>query len=143
MDNHGSQRTATILKMYEQLGMLPIFTSANCTDCISPVDHHVGRYIQNHMGSSYREAVEKNPEVWIASSSSEELDDPSCRSAMSRRILMAKWLSAAWHELTENHAGMIETAFVETGFKIAKDGSEDHLIQIQGWSRSETYSYRT
>ena len=64
--------------------MVPIFTAANCTDCISPGDHHVGRYIQTHMGRSYRQAVENNPDIWIASSAAEELEDPSCRCAKAR-----------------------------------------------------------
>jgi hypothetical protein len=46
MDNHSAQRTPYMLDLYTQLGLVPLFTSADCTDCISPVDHHVGRYIQ-------------------------------------------------------------------------------------------------
>ena len=46
MDNHGAQRTPLMLALYKELGLVPVFTSANCTDCISPVDHHVGRFIQ-------------------------------------------------------------------------------------------------
>jgi len=57
-------------------------------------------------------------------------------------MLMAQWLSDAWTDLTTNHANMINSAFVKTGFKIAKDGSEDGLIDIQGWSALERYSYR-
>ena len=94
------------------------------------------------MGRSYRAAVEKNPEIWIASSASEELDDAQSHSAKARRMLMAQWLSEAWTDLTTLHPNMIDAAFVKTGFKIAKDGSEDHLIDIQGWSAPERYTYR-
>jgi hypothetical protein len=142
MDNHSAQRTPAMLALYTELGMIPVFTAANCTDCISPVDHHIGRYIQTHMGRSYAKAVENNPEIWIASAEEQELDDPACRGAMARRMLMAQWLSAAWTELTTKHAHMIDSAFVKTGFLVAKDGSEDHLIDIQGWSAQEAYSYR-
>lgn len=142
MDNHVSQRTPKMLSLYSDLGMVPVFTAANCTDCISPVDHHIGRYIQSHMGNSYRTAVEQSPDIWIAQSDDVEIEDTNCTSAMARRMLMAQWLSDAWVELTTNHSNMINTAFVKTGFKLAKDGSEDHLIEIQGWSDPKTYSYR-
>jgi hypothetical protein len=94
------------------------------------------------MGSSYRTAVETKPEIWIASTGDVELEDPTCRSAMARRMLMAQWLSDAWTDLTVNHPQLIESAFVKTGFKIAKDGSEDHKIEIQGWASHTPYSYR-
>jgi hypothetical protein len=94
------------------------------------------------MGRSYRAAVMSNPEIWIASNDSEDLDDAQSSSAKARRMLMAEWLSAAMTDLTTNHTNMIDSAFIKTGFKIAKDGSEDHLIEIQGWSASERYTYR-
>ena len=142
MDNHSAQRTPAMLALYTKLGLVPVFTSANCTDCISPVDHHIGRYIQQHMGRSYGNAIENNPEIWIASNVDEELEDPTCRGAKARRMLMATWLSEAWTDLTTNHSHMIDAAFIKTGFKVAKDGSEDHLIEIQGWSAPESYTYR-
>ena len=142
MDNHSAQRTPAMLALYTELGMVPVFTSANCTDCISPVDHHIGRYIQQHMGKSYRDAVETNPGIWIASNADEELEDPTCNGAKERRMLMATWLSEAWTSLTTDHEHMIGAAFVKTGFKLAKDGTEDHLIDIQGWSAPEGYTYR-
>jgi hypothetical protein len=142
MDNHSAQRTPAMLALYASLGLVPVFTAANCTDCISPVDHHIGRYIQTHMGRSYRKAVEDNPDIWIASTEEQEIADPACRGAKARRMLMAQWLSAAWTELTTDHAHMIDAAFVKTGFKVAKDGSEDHLIDIQGWSDPTPYTYR-
>jgi hypothetical protein len=95
------------------------------------------------MGRSYRRAVENDPDIWIAASGDVDLEDPACRSAMARRMLMAQWLSDAWTDLITNHAHMINAAFVKTGFKLAKDGSEDGLINIQGWSALEPYSYRS
>ena len=123
--------------------MVPVFTSANCTDCISPVDQHVGRFIQTPMGRSYRTSVEADQTVWIAGNDNNEIEDPTCSAATDRRMLMAQWLSTAWTDLTTNHSHMIESAFIKTGFKIAKDGSEDHLIDIQGWAGTQTYNYRT
>ena len=142
MDNHSAQRTPDMLELYTALGMVPLFTAANCTDCISPVDHHIGRFIQSHMGRSYRVCLEANQAIWIAGSASDEIEDPTCSAAMSRRMLMAGWLSEAWADLCTNHANMIESAFVKTGFKLAKDGSEDDKIELQGWAGQDKYTYR-
>ena len=142
MDNHGAQRTKEMLELYEALGMVPVFTSANCTDCISPVDQHIGRFIQQHMGRSYRASVESEQSIWIAGSATVEIEDPTCGAAMSRRMLMAQWLSTAWTDLITHYPHMIASAFVKTGFKVAKDGSEDSLIEIQGWAGPDAYKYR-
>ena len=143
MDNHSAQRTPNMLSLYKSLGMVPLFTAPNCTDCISPVDHHIGRQIQNYMAKCYQEEVDANPAIWIATSEEQEIEDANCKSAMNRRMLMAKWLSRAWTDLVENHSNMIDSAFVHTGFLIAKGGSEDHLIELQGWTSSEAYRFRT
>ena len=142
MDNHSAQRTPGMLELYTSLGMVPVFTAANCTDCISPVDHHIGYFIQSHMGRSYRASVEAEQDIWIAGSGSDEIEDPTCSAAMERRMLMAQWLSDAWADLCTNHSKMIETAFVKTGFKLAKDGSEDDKIELQGWAGTHKYTYR-
>ena len=95
------------------------------------------------MARSYRAAVEDNPDIWIASCAADVLDDVQSTRAKARRMLMAQWLSEAWTDLTTNHPNMIDSAFIKTGFKVAKNGSEDHLIEIQGWSVTERYMYRT
>ena len=72
-----------------------------------------------------------------------EIENPTCSAAMSRRMLMAKWLSEAWADLSTHHTHMIESAFVKTGFKLAKDGSEDNLIDLQAWAGKDKYCTRT
>ena len=143
MDNHSAQRTQDMFELYHKLGMVPLFTAANCTDCISPVDHHIGRHIQKYMARCYQEELQSRPEIWIASSEDQDLEDANWSSAMERRILMAQWLSKAWDDLTQNHSHMITKAFVDTGFLIAKDGSEDHLIDFQGWKSDIPYRFRS
>ena len=141
MDNHSAQKTDEIEALYARCNLIPLYTPSGCTDCISPVDHHVGRFIQNAMSKAYQQEILTNPEVWFAANA-EELDNPECKSAVARRILIARWLSAAWTDLTTNDKHLIESAFVQTGLLVAKDGSEDKNIQLQGWSLSEQYTYR-
>ena len=115
MDNHSAQRTPEMLDLYKQLGLYPLFTPANCTDCTSPVDHHVGVWIQNHMKASYLREVENNPGVWMAGGGDVEIEDERTAGAMQRRMLMAKWLQDAWLDLINNNHNIIRNAFVETG----------------------------
>ena len=39
MDNHGAQQTPWCRAFMEHFHIVPAFTPANCTDCVSPVDH--------------------------------------------------------------------------------------------------------
>lgn len=134
MDNYSAQKTPTIMSRYNDFGMIPLFTPAGCTDCVSPVDHHVGVHIQRHMAAAYRKEVLNNPENWIQMDTDEEVENPESGSAMARRMLMVTWLDAAWTDLIQNHKHLLSEAFVQTGFLLAKDGSEDDLIKLQGWS---------
>ena len=142
MDNYKAQISEEARVRYTQLGFVELFTPANCTDCVSPVDHHVGRFIQTHMAELYRLEIESNPHIWIVSSGDQEIEDVECRSAKARRMLLAEWFGKAWRELTTNHQELLAKAFIRTGFLLAKDGSEDGLNQIQGWNSSTPYIYR-
>ena len=97
------------------------------------------------MGKCYQAEVEQNPHIWLASDDDDHamnIDDPNCASDGARRILMAQWLSAAWADLEANHKHLIDSAFLQTGFLLAKDGSEDGLVSLQGWEGTEKYKFR-
>ena len=51
-------------------------------------------------------------------------------------------MQEAWEDLTTNHSRLLEAAFVQTGFLLALDGSEDKLIKLQGWMGQEEYKFR-
>ena len=91
---------------YARCNLIPLYTPSGCTDCSSSVDH-VGRFIQNAMSKAYQQEILTNPEVWFAANADEELDNPECKSAVARRILMARWT-----DLTTNHKHLIDSAFV-------------------------------
>ena len=52
-------------------------------------------------------------------------------SASDRRVLITKWVSEAWREVSSNR-DMIVRSFQKCGISVAIDGSEDHLICIEG-----------
>jgi hypothetical protein len=61
---------------------------------------------------------------------------------MKKRMLMAKWASEAWTELTETEHHLLRSAFVQTGFLVAKDGSENHPIELHKTNfPAGTYSF--
>ena len=55
---------------------------------------------------------------------------------------MAIWTAAAW-VLMREEKDFIRSAFVATGFLIAKDGSENNLIQVPGVSGYDFTSVAT
>lgn len=46
------------------------------------------------------------------------------------RVLMAEWTALAWHKVLKLKSEFLFKSFVSTGFCVAKDGSENHLIKI-------------
>ena len=48
-----------------------------------------------------------------------------------RRTKMAIWLAFAWDQL-QHEADFFRSAFVSTGFLVAKDGSENNLVKVKG-----------
>jgi len=101
--------------------MIVCCRGVDCTDCISPCDKHVGVHLKRIMGYFYRSALNKNKAVWRSGN----------LSSSQRRMLMAQWAAAAWTGL-QTKEGLLKSAFVSTGFLLAKDGSEDHLIHLAG-----------
>jgi UDP-N-acetylglucosamine transferase subunit ALG13 len=53
-------------------------------------------------------------------------------------MLVATWTAEAWEEVCRDHHVMIRQAFVETGFLVAKDGSENGLIKLEATRRGVT-----
>ena len=48
-----------------------------------------------------------------------------------RRIKMAQWAAYAWL-IVQQKTDYLRSAFVSTGFLVAADRSEDHLIKMTG-----------
>jgi hypothetical protein len=132
MDNHGAQLTPVCRLFYQLMGILPVFTPANCTDCVSPVDHHVGQCLKLKIGARYQASLEKNRALWEQDAADGGL------STSRKRMLVATWTAEAWEEVCRDHHVMIRQAFVETGFLVAKDGSENGLIKLEATRRGVT-----
>ena len=125
MDGHKPQKTAKMLARMRELGITPVYTPPETTDCTAPVDHHVTSRIKQFIAKSYHEALDENRDDWMNSVSEGGLE------AWQRRALMVMWVATAWQEL-KTDAAFLRKAFISTGFLIAKDGSENHLIKVPG-----------
>lgn len=120
MDRLSGQVDPENQEALNKLNVYQVLTPANCTDVTAPVDHHVGANLKEKIGVMYDHWVEG----W------ERAKEPEL-SAGDRRLLLANWVSVAWDSIQENEH-LLRQAFVETGFLVAKDGSENHLIDMAG-----------
>ena len=127
MDQHGPQMIREFQKKMADSRIFPVYTPAECTDAVAPVDHHVGARIKQIMGWLYNIELEQHRDRWSL---------PAARGglhAWERRVKMATWLAVAW-SVVRCDSAFLRKAFISTGFLIAKNGSEDHLIKIPGVS---------
>ena len=124
MDNHGPQKTPLVRAFMSAMGIVPAYTPADCTDCVSPVDHHVGQAIKTKIAQRYRDTFEADRDKWELPKKEGGLSDSR------KRMLVATWTSEAWDEFCRENKSCITAAFVNTGFLIAKDGSENHKIEL-------------
>ena len=59
-----------------------------------------------------------------------------------KRMLIATWTSEAWMGMCSNpDKKVFNKAFVDTGFLLAKDGSENGLVNLQGWVGPNKYDF--
>jgi hypothetical protein len=131
MDRHGSQKTPLVREFMEYMDIFPLYTPPECTDVISPCDHHIGRHLQRLIADKYEKAYDENQHDW----------DNGGIETFDKRMLFATWASEAWTDLCTNNKHLIKNAFVETGFLLARDGSENHLIKLQNWNSEHPYEF--
>jgi len=99
------------------------FFIVDCTDLVSASDHHVCAELKRIMSLFYKHELGKNRAAWC------DLDKGLSESE--RRIKMAQWAAYAWL-IVQQKTDFLRSAFVSTGFLVAADRSEDHLIKMTG-----------
>jgi hypothetical protein len=131
MDNHGSQRVDEFCTLAELLHIKLVYTPANCTDCVSPVDRNVGAWLKQRAYALQDQELDDD-DTW---SHEEGLSKPD------KRKLCAKWLNQAWQELKTEHRHLLDSAFVDTGICIAADGSQNRLIRLRPKDEPGQYDF--
>ena len=117
MDNHGAQSTALCREFMAHMGIVPAYTPANCTDCVSPVDKNVAETLKKLIRKKYSSEFALHRDEWNVGLPESE-----------KRQKVALWASEAWTEFCRDHQDCIKSAFVKTGFLLAKDGSENSKV---------------
>jgi hypothetical protein len=121
MDQHGAQMTDEFQEEMALNSVFPLYTPADCTDCVSPCDHHIGQAIKKVVAQLYKAELALRGKRWWT-----EILNTS-----GRRMLMTKWVLIAWEALQQDRSSLL-ASFVNTGLLVPKDGSRDHLIALEG-----------
>ena len=82
------------------------------------------------MSYLYEAELETNLEKW----------EDGGLSAPERRVYIVNWVAAAWSTL-QTKAAFIRKSFVSTGWLLAKDGSENHLVDLSKWNRPYNFPH--
>jgi hypothetical protein len=134
LDNHGSQQTTRMRNMMKMLDIEYIFTPANCTDCVSPVDRNVGVWLKNRVYRFQDEEMDLyENRNWSLAAGKGGLTKSE------KRMHIVRWMSKAWKDFQTTEQHNCKASFVDTGILIAQDGSEDHLIRL--WPKAKNGEY--
>ena len=64
MDGLSSYFTPAMQDRFKDANIVPVYTPANCTDVVAPVDHHIGGRLKTIMAEFYAAELEVNGEQW-------------------------------------------------------------------------------
>jgi hypothetical protein len=107
----------------ESCRTLPWYGPAGDTDEWQPVDHHCGKTLKGYCYDEYETYMEEFGDQW----------EDGVITMSEKRVLITKWVGAAWERQWREHSGMLESAFITTGCGITLDGSDDQKICPEGF----------
>ena len=111
-----------------ELQTLAWYLPPGCTDFLQPVDAGAGRLIV----TLYLEAQD----IWLDIDENLELWEAGKLTAAQRRILMTRWLGAAWEKFnSRQYDGARHRWFQKTGGLMTADGSADDKITPEGTTK--------
>ena len=124
MDGLKSQITATHRAFMDVMSIRYAITPPNCTDTTSPVDRHIGKWLKGRIAEFFKAEFSSKSAIerWEKKTLKGGIRDRT------KRMLIASWAAMAWQEMQRDKQYLIEQAFVQTGFLLAADGSENHLV---------------
>ena len=125
MDRHGPQTTEIFKSIMQNHNTVPAYTPPDCTDSVAPCDHHVFARIKKIISRLYDIALDGNRESWCNPPEFGGLR------AWQRRVYLATWAAVAW-DIVKRDKDFLRSSFISTGWLIAKDGSENNKIKVDG-----------
>jgi hypothetical protein len=130
MDGLSSHKTEPVKDFMRENQLFDFITAPGCTDVSSPVDHHVGALFKQLIRSSYEKAVETNSHLWRGDGDGGLESVVTGAAASERRILMAKWVSIAWANISVRSDFLLKS-FLSTGCLMMVNG-ENH-VKMRGF----------
>ena len=94
------------------------------TEYVQPVDAGCGRQVKVEVGKEFEE--------WPEDDDNLRLWEHGKLKEYEKRILITKFVGAAWEKICSRPDFSTDIYFQKTGCLLTLDGSEDHLINIEG-----------
>jgi hypothetical protein len=127
-DNLDSQVQPTFLDALKSVDCCRFLLPSGETEMCQPIDGGIGAIIKMLLQQEQDMWLEEdgNLQVWEG-----DIDAPYSLTASARRVLITKWVGAAWETLTteDAYAETFRKCFERTGALITADGTRDEYIR--------------
>ena len=129
-DVHKAQKTPAIVdKLKRECKTEVVLVPPGCTSLVQPLDVSFNGEFKAVIDELQTKHMHDNLEQYVQNS----------LSASARRVLITKWVGAAWSQVSQKKE-MVQRAFKKCGISVSIDGSEDAAINIRGL---EEYTVRS
>ena len=91
-----------------------------------------------YVNKPFKDYLREFTEAYVEAKESEQGEDQSSWTVSQKRIMVTHVVKSAWDKLcTEtSKVELVKSSFKDVGLNLACDGSEDHLLRINGYPRN-------
>ena len=123
-DNLDAQIQPEFLDQLKSVDCFRNLFPTQSTEYVQPVDAGCGRQVKVEVGKEFEE--------WLEDDDNLRLWEHGKLKEYEKRILITKFVGAAWEKICSRPDFSTDIYFQKTGCLLTLDGSEDHLINIEG-----------
>lgn len=127
IDLCSSHKTPAVLNIFRQHKVMPTLIPAGCTSLVQPLDVSINKPLKARIRDLTDEAILE----------CERVEDFEKWSVGQRRILTTWCVGDAWYQFCIEKQDIIKSVFRKVGLSLSIDGSEDHELDIKGFSEIE------